>query len=58
VKHHQWLEAHATGLTLLEAGHYATEVPVVDTLCGWLQDAFPSLPVTAYYDGIPYTTLT
>lgn len=57
VKHHQWLEADAAGLTLIEAGHYATEVPVVDTLCRWLGEAFPALAVTAYYDGEPYTTL-
>lgn len=57
VKHHQWLEAAADGLTLIEAGHYATEVPVVDTLCAWLQEAFPTLPVTPYRDGQPYTTV-
>ena len=57
VKHHQWLEANAAGLTLIEAGHYATEVPVVDTLCAWLQEAFPALPVTPYRDGQPYTTV-
>ncbi len=55
VKHHQWLEANANRLTLIEAGHYATEAPVVDTLCHWLQEAFPGLAVTAYYDGDPYT---
>ncbi|MBQ8684485.1 MAG: Nif3-like dinuclear metal center hexameric protein [Clostridia bacterium] len=57
VKHHQWLEANAAGLTLIEAGHYATEVPVVDTLCTWLQEAFPTLPVTPYRDGQPYITV-
>lgn len=55
VKHHQWLEATDNKLTLIEAGHYATEVPVVDSLCAWLQEAFPSLPVTPYRDGQPYT---
>ena len=53
VKHHQWLDSAA--ITLIEAGHYATEVPVVDTLCGWLQEAFPTLSVTPYFDGQPYT---
>ncbi len=57
VKHHQWLDAAADGLTLIEAGHYATEVPVVDTLCDWLREAFPTLPVTPYRDGDPYTTI-
>lgn len=54
VKHHQWLEA-TDSLTLVEAGHYATEAPVVDTLCSWLQETFPTLSVTPYFDGQPYT---
>ena len=57
VRHHQWLEANDLGITVIEAGHYATEVPIVDTLCRWLQEAFPSLPVTAYYDTAPYETV-
>ncbi len=57
VRHHQWLEANALGVTVIEAGHYATEVPIVDTLCHWLQEAFPSLTVTAYYDNTPYETV-
>lgn len=57
IKHHQWLQADACGLTLLEAGHYATEVPVVDTLCDWLRQVFPAMPVTPYYEGAPYTTI-
>ncbi len=57
VRHHQWLEANALGVTVIEAGHYATEVPIVDTLCRWLQEAFPTLTVTAYYDNAPYDTV-
>lgn len=57
VRHHQWLEADALGITVVEAGHYATEVLIVDTLCGWLQEAFPQLPITAYYDVAPYETV-
>ena len=57
VRHHQWLEANDLGVTVIEAGHYATEVPIVDTLCRWLQEAFPTLPVTAYYDNAPYETV-
>ena len=56
VKHHQWLAANQAGLTLVEAGHYATEVPVVATLCDRLQAAFPDLPIIPYYEE-PYTTL-
>lgn len=57
VRHHQWLEANALGVTVVEAGHYATEVPIVDTLCRWLREAFPTLTVTAYYDNAPYETV-
>lgn len=55
VRHHEWLAAR--DIAVIEAGHYATEVPVVDTLCRWLSDAFDT-PVTPYYDGEPYTTLS
>ncbi len=54
VRHHEWLAAGAAELTVVEAGHYATEVPVVDTLCRWLNEHFPALTVTPYYDGEPY----
>ncbi|MBQ4612341.1 MAG: Nif3-like dinuclear metal center hexameric protein [Clostridia bacterium] len=57
VRHHEWLWANAHDFAVIEAGHYATEVPVVDTLCRWLTEAFPTLTVTAYYDESPYTTL-
>ncbi|MBQ5841255.1 MAG: Nif3-like dinuclear metal center hexameric protein [Clostridia bacterium] len=56
VKHHQWLAANEAGLTLVEAGHYATEVPVVAALCDRLREAFPALPIIPYYEE-PYTTL-
>ena len=53
VKHHEWLE-NARRINVVEAGHYATEVPVVDALAGWLQEAFSQLTVTVYRDGNPY----
>ncbi len=56
VKHHEWL-ATAGRINVIEAGHYATEVPVVDTLAGWLQSTFPALTVTPYHDGEPYSTI-
>ncbi len=40
VKHHEFLEAAARGLTLLDAGHYATENLVMPELCQRLQEAF------------------
>ncbi len=57
VRHHEWLEANARGVVVIEAGHYATEVPIVDTLCRWLTEAFPLLTVTAYHDNAPYETV-
>lgn len=57
-RHHEWLLAEQRGLTLLEAGHYATEVPVVDTLCRWLTDAFPGLSVIPFPGTAPYDTIT
>lgn len=56
VKHHEWLE-NAGRIGIIEAGHYATEVPVVDTLAGWLVEAFPDLTVTVYRDGNPYDVI-
>ncbi len=56
VKHHEWLAA-ADQVNVVEAGHYATEVPVVDTLATWLEEADPTLPVTVYRDGNPYDVI-
>ncbi len=56
VKHHEWLSA-ADRINVVEAGHYATEVPVVDTLAGWLEEAYPELSVTVYRDGDPYDVI-
>lgn len=57
VRHHEWLAAEAAGLTVLEAGHYATEVPVVETLCTWLRERFPELTVVSCAQEAPYITL-
>lgn len=56
VRHHEWLDA-AGHINLIEAGHYATEVPVVDTLTEWLTEAFPQLAVIPYRDGEPYSVI-
>ena len=56
VRHHEWLAA-ADNINVVEAGHYATEVPVVDTLCDWLEEAFPTLTVIPYRDGDPYSVI-
>ena len=54
VRHHQWIAAQEAGFAVIEAGHYATEQPVVDVLYRWLQEDFPMLPITLYDDGEPY----
>lgn len=56
VRHHEWLAA-AGHVNVIEAGHYATEVPVVDTLCTWLTETFPDLTVIPYRDGDPYSVV-
>lgn len=40
VKHHEFLAAQALGITLLDAGHYATENPMVGVLAQKLDTAF------------------
>ena len=47
VKYDQYLEARALGLTLMDAGHFATENVVVPAMARFLADAFPELEVTA-----------
>jgi dinuclear metal center YbgI/SA1388 family protein len=43
VKHHHWLEAEATGLMLIEAGHFDTERCFVDAIFGRLQSRVNAL---------------
>ena len=43
VKHHQWLLAAEEGKTLVEAGHYSTEAPVLEPLCRKLEKIFPQV---------------
>ncbi len=52
VKHHEWLAAEQSGLTVVAAGHYTTEVPVVATLAAWLKDT--DIAVAPFYDEAPY----
>lgn len=42
VKHHQALHARDRGLALIDAGHYATERPVLDLLCRLLSERLPA----------------
>lgn len=43
--HHIALEAKAKGITLVAAGHYATERPVVPVVAEYLRRQFPEVPV-------------
>ena len=45
VKYHQFLEARALGLSLVDAGHFPTENVVCSVLQGWLSKAFPQVSV-------------
>lgn len=54
-KHHEWL---AAAVTAVEAGHYETEVPVVDTLTGWLTARFPEVAVCPFADTPPCRFVT
>lgn len=57
IKHHEWLEAAESGLTVVEAGHYATEIAAADTLSSWLTVRFPSLICLSFHGRPPYTTV-
>ncbi len=43
IKHSDFLDAHALGLTLVDAGHYYTEAPVVAELTEKLVERFPGV---------------
>lgn len=45
VKYNQFLDAKELGITLVDAGHFPTENPVVPVLAQWLRAAFPALRV-------------
>ena len=46
VKYNQFWDAQDLGLTIIDAGHYYTENPVVQVLAGKIQAAFPEIQVT------------
>lgn len=45
IKYHQFQEAEALGLNLIDAGHYPTENVVCPVLADWLREGFPNLRV-------------
>lgn len=46
VKYHQFLEAKALGLNLVDAGHFPTEAVVCPVLRNWLSKRFPQVSVS------------
>ena len=46
VKYHQFLEARALGLNLVDAGHFPTENVVCPVLRDWLAKRFPQVSVS------------
>ena len=59
VKYHEYLDAAASGLNLIDAGHFPTEDMVCGKLVTLLRDAFPELPVwksASHRDVIQYET--
>ena len=49
VKYHEFQEAEAMGLNLIDAGHYPTENVVCPVLAEWLQSGFPNVRVHLSY---------
>ena len=45
VKYNEFYDARAAGVNLIDAGHFATENPVVAVLAAKLRAAFPEIPV-------------
>lgn len=45
LKYNMFLDAAELGLTLVDAGHFPTEYPVMTTVEQWLREAFPALEV-------------
>lgn len=56
LKHHEWLDL-PPGVTVVEAGHYHTEVCMVEGMACWLQESFPEIHVTAFPGEPPYRTI-
>ena len=56
--HHHAIDAKRLGLSLIAAGHYATEFPVAAAVAEKLRRAFPELEVLVSEDARdPYTYL-
>lgn len=56
LKHHEWLDV-PDALTVVAAGHFATENVVVEPLAQRLRTAFPQLRVETFEGAAPYRAL-
>ena len=56
LKHHEWLNLDK-GKTVVDGGHYATEIAVVEGFAAWLREAFPDLQVLCATTQAPYQTI-
>lgn len=59
VRYHTALECLERGLTVIEAGHQATEQPVVDFLVEFLRPGLPaSIPITGFVEPEPFEVIS
>ncbi len=56
-KHHERLEAQRLGINLIVAGHFSTEVPVLEKLCEKLLRTFPKHPICVAWEESPCKTV-
>lgn len=54
VKHDRWYKAQELKISLLDCGHYETEIAAAEILQSCLQNAFPTLPVYIRKGGAPF----
>ncbi len=57
IRHHGWLTAGQAGLAVIEAGHHATEQPVIHAMLAWLREDVPDIPATILTTDAPYITV-
>ncbi len=55
-KHHEWLQVPPTK-TLVDGGHYATEIAMASVLASYLLSQFPTLTITVADETAPYETV-
>lgn len=49
VKHDVFMDAHAAGFTIFDAGHFATEDVVIEPLCSMLKAFCGNIPVSGFH---------